>query len=56
MAFTKQVKESKEFWNALNDQVEEIIQLNKKDKKNTPSPEGVYQTKLMMHNTSFQIF
>jgi len=33
MAFTKQVKESKEFWNALNDQVEEIIQLNKKDKK-----------------------
>ena len=33
MAFTDQVKESKEFWKALNDQVESIIELHKKDKK-----------------------
>jgi len=46
MAFTKQVKESKEFWEALNDQVEEIIQLNKKDKKEYTYSGGRVQDKI----------
>ncbi|RDJ32572.1 MAG: ATP-binding protein [Crenarchaeota archaeon] len=46
MAFTKQVKESKDFWMALNDQVEEIIQLNKKDKKEYTYSGGRVQDKI----------
>ncbi|KAF6243651.1 hypothetical protein C6988_02220 [Nitrosopumilus sp. b1] len=46
MAFTKQVKESKDFWMVLNDQVEEIIQLNKKDKKEYTYSGGRVQDKI----------
>ena len=46
MAFTKQVKESKDFWEALDDQVEEIIQLNKKDKKEYTYSGGRVQDKI----------
>jgi DNA helicase HerA-like ATPase len=33
LAFTKQVKESKEFWTALNNQIEQVILTNKRDNK-----------------------